>query len=134
MSQSRIYKTYINNDGSYFDMEAMFIPEEDVQKYLNRSLKTCEEVSGTMCKVAYTEEALYYSDLYQENIVYFIANANSISTFTQFKDCIKDFYPEYVGKIKSDIIIKELNNMASSVLDGEYLYPNMKRIIQHKVN
>lgn len=51
MSQSRIYKTYISNTGYYVDMEAMFINEEDVQKYLNRSLKTCEEVSGVMCQV-----------------------------------------------------------------------------------
>lgn len=58
----KLYKTFINTDGSYFDMEVLFINnEEEYQKLLNRSLKTCEEVSGVFYNVSYTKTPLYLS-------------------------------------------------------------------------
>lgn len=127
----RLYKTYINADGSYLDMEAVYFNcIQEHSKLLNRSLKTCEAHDEVLCKVAYTLEPLYLSEDYQRSAVYHISNANNINTLTEFKTCLKEYFPEYIKYISNENIIKELNNMASFVLSGEKLYPNIKRIIE----
>lgn len=127
----RLYKTYILANGSYFNMEACHFNDAQLhQQLLNRSLKTCEEHDGVLCKVAYTLEPLYLSEDYQRQAVYYISNANNISTFTEFKKFLKEHFPEYVKHVTDKYIIKELNHMASLVLSDERLYPNIKRIIE----
>ena len=129
----RLYKTYINSDGSYFDMEVIhFNCIQEYHKLLNRSLKTCEAHNGVLYKVAYTPEPLYLSETYQRSAVYHISNANNINTLTEFKKCLKEYFPKYINYISNENIIKELNHMSSFVLDNEKLYPNIKRIIEVK--
>lgn len=129
----RLYKTYINADGSYFDMEAVHLNcIQEHSKLLNRSLKTCEAYEGVLCKVAYTPEPLYLSEGYQRQAVYYISNANNINTLTEFKKHLKEYFPEYIKYISNANIIKELNHMASFVLSGERVYPDIKRIIEVK--
>lgn len=129
----KLYKTFINTDGSYFDMEVLFINnEEEYQKLLNRSLKTCEEVSGVFYNVSYTKIPLYLSKDYQKNIVYHIANANRINTYKEFMECLNTYYPEFKNLLNSSIIIEELNLMYNLQVNTTKLYPKMKRIIEVK--
>ena len=129
----RLYKTYTNSDGSYFDMEAVYFNcIQEYHKLLNRSLKTCEAHEGVLYNVAYTTKPLYLSEAYQRSAVYHISDANAINTLTEFKKCLKEYFPEYINYISNENIIKELNHMASFVLDNEKLYPNIKRIIEVK--
>ena len=101
----RLYKTYINSDGSYFDMEAIhFNCIQEYHKLLNRSLKTCEAYEGVLCNVAYTTKPLYLSEAYQRSAVYHISNANDINTLTEFKKCLKEYFPEYINYISNENI------------------------------
>ena len=87
----RLYKTYINSDGSYLDMEACHFNDAQLhQQLLNRSLKTCEAHNEVLYNVAYTTEPLYLSEVYQRSAVY------DINTLTEFKKCLKEYFPEYI--------------------------------------
>ena len=103
----RLYKTYINSDGSYFDMESVYFNcIQEYHKLLNRSLKTCEAHNGVLYKVAYTTKPLYLSEDYQRSVVYHISNANDINTLTEFKKCLKEYFPIC-------ILITSINNSST---------------------
>lgn len=54
-----LYKTYINIDGSCVHMERIEVNDEEAQKLLNRSLKTCEEHLGVQYQIAYSKTDNY---------------------------------------------------------------------------
>ena len=126
----RIYKTLITIEGIPLYCDVLFSNNEmEYNSLLNASGKSFEEFNKKQCLVHYTVEPLYFDMEQQRNIVYHIANANNLNTYTEFWDFVKKHYKEFLSVISSQAVVEELNFMASFVLDGEKLYPKIKRII-----
>ena len=123
----RLYKTTIALNGSYLTSEPLFF--NNLPQYTDR-LKTPLESTEDGLKIMYTTDALYYDFNQQKDIVYYIANANKLNTYTEVKEMLKNHYPEYYNFVTTEAIISTLNWMYNSSLDNEKLYPQTKRIIQ----
>ncbi len=122
---NRIYKTIVSPLGINLEMDILFPNKETNEILLNKS--GLKDKNGNT--ILYTTTPIYLDELTQKCFIYHVSNANKVNTYSEFMKIIKQYHPEYLSFISKENIINELNLMASFIMDGEKLYPNMKKII-----
>lgn len=119
----RIYETIVAPNGSYLACNIHYInSDENYQVMLQNSGMINLEDN----KVLYTEEPLYFDYEQQKSFVFHIVNANNLSTYHQFWNCVKEHYKEYLNVISNNAVIDMLKWMYYAYLNNERVYPQVK--------